>query len=258
MNQKANKWGGLLSGLLLSAMLLGACSDDEVALPSRVIKQIDIWETGSVQSNLLSTLKLVYDQRGMLKQISGDKASGEPLMDVNYTYPDDCSFLFTYAADGGSLGRISGTLENGRAYACKFTDAASQTTYSYSKDGFMTRSDDGMQVMEFVWKDGNLASVKSTSRVYNMELRSTTLANNYSVDLTVLPHLLEDAAYRRAMNTYCWLAGVLGKKSNALVEDDTYRYTYRFDEKGRLNEIELAHLLSSTDRAYSFRFTYEE
>ena len=238
--------------------MLTSCSEENLPKISRVIKQIEIWETGAKQSSLKATISLSYDSSGKLTKISGDDADGHPILDFNYTYPDSQSFLLTYATNQSSLGRISGTLENGRVYSCKSADSPSVITYTYTQDGYLSRSNDQDLVMEYTWNNGRLISIKSTSRIYNAEYKISTILNNYSIDLNTLPQLLENSEYHRAMNTYCWLADMLGKRSKTIAEDDMYTYKYSFDEYGRINTAELSHVLNSTNLTYSFRLVYDE
>jgi YD repeat-containing protein len=60
------------------------------------------------------------------------------------------------------------------------------------------------------------------------------------------------------MNTYCQIAGVLGKRSRNLVEEFFFSYNYKYDEKGRLVEVILRNNVSSKSGAYSFRFAFED
>ena len=257
--KKTVAWGKMALLLLFPISLLTSCSEESPSKISRTIKQIKIWETDAKESSLKATVTLSYDNSGKLTQISGDNSDGEPILDINYTYPDEQqSFLFTYATEGNKLTRISGTLENGRAYSCQFTDYPSSIAYTYSQDGYLNRSNRKDLVMEYAWNKGNLTSIKATSRIYNTEYKTSIIPNNYSIDLNVLPHLLEDDEYRQIMNTYCWLAGILGKRSKRIAEDDTYDYTYSFDEYGRISSIELKHLLNSTNSAFRFYLSYEE
>lgn len=244
--------------MLLLSFVITACSDDDAPSLSRTIKRIEIWEMETAQSNLLSYLNLSYGKDGKLSQVSGDNASGIPLVDINYTYPDNDSFLYTYAADDVSLGRITGTLEKGRTYSCKFTNTSNPVVYTYMNDGYLKRSDDQDIVLEYGWKGGNLSTVKSSERAYNSEFKASSIPNNYSIDLNVLPQLLAGSAYMQVMNTYCWMSGILGKRSKCIVEETIYSYKYGYDEKGRLSEIVIIPLLSSKNSSYSFKLAYEE
>lgn len=242
----------------LLSFVLVACSDDDAPSLSRTIKRIEVWETEATQANLLSYLNLTYGKDGKLSQVSGDNASGKPLLDISYTYPDNDSFLYTYAADGINLGRITGTLEKGRAYSCKFTDASNSVAYTYTNDGYLKRSDDQDVVLEYGWKGGNLSTVKSSERAYNSEFKASSIANNYSIDLNVLPQLLAGSTYMQVMNTYCWLSGILGKRSKCIVEETIYSYKYGYDERGRLTKITIIPLLSSKTSSYSFQLIYDD
>lgn len=242
----------------LVAALFVSCSDDDDPQVTKRIKNIEIWKTDGTQSYLQAYITLSYDSKGVLAQVSGDNTDGKPLVDITYTYPGKDEFRFIYSVENSSSVRISGNLENGRVYSCKFTNKNENINYSYDNAGYLKRSEGQDIELEYEWKNGNLASIKASERGYNTEFKPTSLPNDYGFDLNILPQLIAGSDYMEVMNTYCWMAGILGKKSRNVVEEVIYSYNYMYDGKGRLAEITLSKNLSSSRESYSFKLKYDD
>ena len=250
--------GKIAFGVCAVSWMMAACSDDGSSASSKVVESMELWKTERNTSELVADIHFIYGKDGRLAQVSSDDAGGVPLMDINYVYSENNDFQCVYTGDGGQRGRISATLENGRIYSCQ-NAAASGTesyTYVYTDDGYLRKCDSREASFEYAWSGGNLLSVKSSERAYNSTYETASVANDYSIDLNVLPHLITGADYMEAMNTYCWLAGVLGKKSRNIAEDTLYTYDYKYDGEGRLSEIVMQETLSFQDVSYTFRFVY--
>lgn len=251
--------GGIAISVCVLSLLGVACSNDDSSDSSKVVESMEIWKTEGSASNLVADVHFVYGNDGRLAQISSDDAAGIPVMDISYVYSDGNDFQCVYTGDS-NRGRISATLENGRVYSCQRTTGAGteSCTYVYTDDGFLRKCESREVGFEYEWSGGNLLSVKSSEREYNSTYETASVANDYSIDLSVLSHFVAGADYMEAMNTYCWLAGVLGKKSRNIAEDTLYTYYYKYDGQGRLNEIVMQETLSYQDVSYSFRLVYSD
>lgn len=242
----------------LAAVLFISCSDDDSPRASKKINKIEIWKTEAGQANLYAYISMSYDNKGKLNRVSGDNVKGEPLMDIFYTYPNEDEFEYIYSVNNSASVRINGNLENGRVYTCKFTNESEVINYSYDNGGYLKKSEGQNIRLEYGWKDGNLISIKASDWVYKREYKPTSISNDYGFDLNILPQLIAGEDFMEAVNTYCWMAGILGKKSKNLVEETIYTYSYMYDDKGRLTEITLSKNMTAKLEAYSFRLAYED
>ena len=231
---------GVMAVILLPG--LSSCSDDNVTPQlSKIIKTIEIWEVEGSHANLLSNISLYYDKFFM-----------------KYACLNDNEFQIEYFVDKSDFVRITGSQEKGRVYSCRYSDSDDLTTYSYDNNGYLKRVENQEIALNYQWKNNDLAAIKASERGYDSDFSSTNILNDYSLDLNVLPQLIADWDYKRVMNTYCQIAGVLGKRSRNLVEEFFFSYNYKYDEKGRLVEVILRNNVSSKSGAYSFRFAFED
>ncbi|RGN46033.1 MULTISPECIES: DUF4595 domain-containing protein [unclassified Bacteroides] len=248
---------GVMAVILLPG--LSSCSDDNVTPQlSKIIKTIEIWEVEGSHANLLSNISLYYDKNNQLIQMNEDNAEGKPLFFMKYACLNDNEFQIEYFVDKSDFVRITGSQEKGRVYSCRYSDSDDLTTYSYDNNGYLKRVENQEIALNYQWKNNDLAAIKASERGYDSDFSSTNILNDYSLDLNVLPQLIADWDYKRVMNTYCQIAGVLGKRSRNLVEEFFFSYNYKYDEKGRLVEVILRNNVSSKSGAYSFRFAFED
>ena len=254
------QWGKAVVGVFAVSLLGTACSDDDSPNSFKEVETMEIWKTEGSESALVAGIRFMYADDGRLAQVSSSDANGVPVMDVSYVYSGSSDFQCTYTGDGSNRGRVTATLENGRIYSCQSATSSGTEnyTYVYTDDGYLRKCDSPSVGFEYEWSGGNLLSVKSSQREYNSTYETASVANDYSIDLNVLPHLVSGADYMEAMNTYCWMAGVLGKKSRNIAEDTLYTYYYKYDGQGRLSEIVMQEALSYQDVSYSFRFVYSD
>lgn len=242
--------------LFLSAICLftTSCSDDDndtpVKKPSTVITNIKIFKSTS-KTEFLTSLSFSYDSNQRLTHIY----STSPLTAVNYIYDKDSKVNYNYASENSTLVEMKTTLENGRSYMCTFSNKESAATYSYNSNGYLGLCNNNGNILEYTWDNGNLKSISSTPRgTYNSDFRTSTVANNYSIDLNTLAQLIDDRTdYINVMNTYGQMAGFLGKRSANLVEDSHNIYDYSFYQDGRLKELTL---FTGSAEGYTFRIAY--
>lgn len=241
---------GIISFLSVS------CSKDDDPKLSKVIESIDIYQGTDKQQNYITKMKFLYDSGGRLSQMSMDS----PLSEVNYGYPANNTITYSFSSSGVFV-RVAATMEEGKARSCTFLGDKNESDvlYTYDKQYLDKSKGDGL-TMTYEWKNGNLKSVTSSNRLFDSKYTSSSVANDYNLDLNVLPQLIDGrAGYTTAMNTFGQLIGVLGTKSKNIVEDTYYIYNYSYDEHLRLKEIVLRIKEPSSMIAadiYSFRISY--
>ena len=164
---------------------------------------------------------------------------------------------YNYSSENSPLVEMTTTLENGRSYVCKFSNQDSPITYSYNNEGYLKSSNNNGIVLEYQWNKKNLSSITSTPRgTYNSEYKVSTIANDYSLDLNTLVQCIDERQnYVNVVNTFGQLAGILGKRSENIIEDTYYTYDYSFLQDGRLKDITL---IDMNNTGYSFLLHYAD
>mgnify|MGYP000741953432 CR=1 FL=1 len=112
---------------------------------------------------------------------------------------------------------------------------------SYNNEGYLKSSNNNGIVLEYQWNKKNLTSITSTPRgTYNSDYKISTIANDYSLDLNTLAQWIDERPnYINVVNTLGQMAGILGKRSENIIEDTYYTYDYSFLQDGRLKDITL-------------------
>jgi len=112
-------------------------------------------------------------------------------------------------------------------------------------------------VLEYQWNKKNLTSITSTPRgTYNSDYKISTIANDYSLDLNTLAQWIDERPnYINVVNTLGQMAGILGKRSENIIEDTYYTYDYSFLQDGRLKDITL---IDTNKTGYSFLLRYAD
>ena len=164
---------------------------------------------------------------------------------------------YNYSSENSPLVEITTTLENGRSYVCKFSNQDSPITYSYNNEGYLKSSNNNGIVLEYQWNKKNLTSITSTPRgTYNSDYKISTIANDYSLDLNTLAQWIDERPnYINVVNTLGQMAGILGKRSENIIEDTYYTYDYSFLQDGRLKDITL---IDTNKTGYSFLLRYAD
>lgn len=237
-------------------LVFSSCSDDDdetpppPAQPSRVIKKIMIYKTTGSETKVLTSVDLVYDRNQRIELIR----QSTPLSVINYRYSDDGKISYNYSSESSSLIEVSATLESGKAYVCQFSNSDKPTVYSYTNN-YLRESTNGNLTMQYTWEGENLKSISSLNQLYNSKFTPSTVSNDYSLDLNALVQLTDErSGYIETMNVYGQIAGILGARSQYLLQDSDYFYDCSFDQNLRLKEI----LRMNSEDIYSFRFSYED
>ena len=233
----------------VASIFFAACSDDDdkkSSAPSKVITGIKVYKITDVIS-YEGDIDFTYDKD---KRLTGVR-SNAPLATINYSYGDNSQISYNYSSENSPLVEMTTTLENGRSYVCKFSNQDSPITYSYNNGGYLKSSNNNGIVLEYQWNKKNLSSITSTPRgTYNSEYKVSTIANDYSLDLNTLVQCIDERQnYVNVVNTFGQLAGILGKRSENIIEDTYYTYDYSFLQDGRLKDITLIDLNTT---GYSF------
>ena len=225
----------------VAGAFLAACSDDDdkkPSAPSKIITGIRVYKITDVVS---------------YEGVRGNA----PLTTINYPYGDNSHISYNYSSENSPLVEITTTLENGRSYVCKFSNQDSPITYSYNNEGYLKSSNNNGIVLEYQWNKKNLTSITSTPRgTYNSDYKISTIANDYSLDLNTLAQWIDERPnYINVVNTLGQMAGILGKRSENIIEDTYYTYDYSFLQDGRLKDITL---IDTNKTGYSFLLRYAD
>jgi hypothetical protein len=239
----------------VAGAFLAACSDDDdkkPSAPSKIITGIRVYKITDVIS-YEGDLDFTYDKDKRLTSVRGNA----PLTTINYSYGDNSYISYNYSSENSPLVEITTTLENGRSYVCKFSNQDSPITYSYNNEGYLKSSNNNGIVLEYQWNKKNLTSITSTPRgTYNSDYKISTIANDYSLDLNTLAQWIDERPnYINVVNTLGQMAGILGKRSENIIEDTYYTYDYSFLQDGRLKDITL---IDTNKTGYSFLLRYAD
>lgn len=197
-------------------------------------------------------MQFAYDAQNRLIRIY----SNLPLTTINYAYTHHSKAIYSYATETNPLVEVSATLKNGRCTTCTFSNREEGFTYTYSENGYLKSNEsDGISI-EYAWNNNELSNITTTPRgTYNSQFTTSTIPNDYSLDLNTLAQLVDDRTdYTLVMNTYGQMAGILGNKSAHIAEDTYYDYDYSFYQDGRLKDI----TLKSSQESYTFRISYTD
>lgn len=243
-------------GMLLPAIVLcfASCSDNEAPAPpqpSRVIHKISIYKTTHTTEHF-TDMQFTYDAQKRLTRIY----SNLPLTTINYAYTDNSKVSYNYATETSPLIEANATLKNGKCITCTFSNLEDAATYTYlENDHLKNNSSNGVSI-EYTWMNNELTNITTTPRgTYNSQFTTSTVPNNYSFDLNTLAHLIDDRTnYTLMMNTYGQMAGILGKKSDHIVQDTYYTYDYSFYQDGRIKDM----TLKTSKESYTFRISYTD
>ena len=109
--------------------------------------------------------------------------------------------------------------------------------------------------MQYTWEGENLKSISSSNQLYNNKFNTSSILNDYSLDLNALVLLTDTrSGYLETMNVYGQIAGILGSRSKYFLQVSDDYYDFSFDQNLRLKEI----LRINAQDIYSFRFSYED
>lgn len=243
-------------GLLIpvAGLFFFSCSDDDAPTPpqpSRTISQISIYKTTSTTAHF-TDMQFTYDAQKRLSRIY----SNLPLTTINYAYTGDSKVSYSYATETSPLIEANATLKNGRCTTCTFSNREEAFTYTYFENGYLKNNNGNDTSIEYAWSNCELTNITTTPRgTYNSQYTTSTVPNDYSLDLNTLAQLVDDRTdYTFTMNTYGQMAGILGKKSTHIAQDTYYDYDYSFYQDGRVKDI----TLKSSKESYTFRISYTD
>ena len=234
--------------LIASAPIYTSCSDEEeikIKVPSREIVQIDIYKADLASHTFCreALYSIVYDSKNRISDIRSDYRSQQ----IRYSY-DSNHFSYTWGGTDSENNLFSynfeAELRNGRAQVGSLTKTdntditGSNYSYHYTPSGMLQDATyGGAQVFNYEWGKSTLI-VKGTPSTYNTKYNYSKVDNNYSIDINVLPQLVDSRIdIMLAMNTYAQLGGVLGKKYPYILENDDYTYKYLFDNNNRIVQM---------------------
>lgn len=251
----------------ISLVAVVACSDDDGPKPaSREIVKVDIYQAEDDDFSLKARYQLAYDVKGHVSSVRLDS----PVQEVSYSYgTGNISYRWdgNDASNGTFIHRFEAELRNGYVFVGSLNSSVnseSQTynySYHYNNAGYLLDATfGGSQMFSYLWSKKSL-TIKGHPSAYDGEYIYSRTANDYSIDLNVLP-LLVDARtdVMLAMNAYAQLAGVLGKRYPYFMEDADYSYSYMFDAEGRLAQIvqQPTSMVPDKQLTYWFQLSYEE
>ncbi|MBR5803490.1 MAG: hypothetical protein IKY31_04020 [Bacteroidaceae bacterium] len=232
--------------LLAALPVVSACSDsEEPKKPSTEIVQVDIYKSDVDAFQLKDQYKITYDGKNRISSVHAKFNSQE----IAYTYGEkSISYRWegTNSSTGVFVNYFEAELRNGRVQVGSVdnkegVDAVTKIynySYHYTSQGYIQDATYGAsQLFNYEWSNTGLV-VKGRPSVYDAQYSYSDVTNDYSLDLNVLP-LLVDARtdVQLAMNMYAQLAGVLGTRSSYFLQDADYEYDYLFDAEGRLVQI---------------------
>ncbi len=250
----------------LALVGMWSCSDDKAKPVSREVVRIDIYQACDDAFSLKARYRLAYDGRNRL----GSVRLESPVQEVCYTYGSG-NVAYRWdgndVSDGTFIHRFEAELRNGRVLVGSLNSSVGTEShtynysYHYNNSGYLLDATfGGSQMFSYTWSAKSL-TIKGHPSTYDGEYTFSRTANDYSIDLNVLP-LLVDARTNvmLAMNAYAQLGGMLGKRYPYFMEDVDYSYSYMFDADGRLVQIvqQPAGMTPEKQTAYWFQLTYEE
>lgn len=244
-----------------------SCSDDDgPAAPSKEIVQVDVYRAETNVFELQAQYKFTYDGKNRLSSVRTDYHSQE----VSYNYgTNSVSYRWDGSDPEEGLFRTNfeAELRNGRVQvgsAKREQGTESETfnyTYFYNTQGYVTDATfGGSQSFSYTWGK-QLLTISGRPSTYDAEYGYSKVTNDYSIDLNVLPYLVDTRTdVMMAMNAYAQLAGVLGTRYPNFLEDTDYSYSYHYDADGRL--VQLTQTPANHDpnkqQTYWFILTYGE
>lgn len=257
----------VIAAAVLSSFF-SSCSNDDapvVIRPSRVIEQVKVYKGKADEFKLVTVMKFEYSwPSGKISLIE----SASPFSQVTYRYENDAKFSYTHAyklADGSDkVNIVSSTLVNGRINICS-SKLLGNCVYTYNEStGLLSQASVGNDIiLNYKWLNTELDLEASSSTdplvepVYSTVYHFSGVPNNYSVDLTVFPQLIDERdQYSLIMNSYAQAAGVLGKKFDVVMEAKGYVYSYGFDKNGRLAQLTITPDIYG--ETYNFVFLFRE
>lgn len=267
---KQRKMLGSAALLWVAVLSIGmsvlSCSDDDPKSPSKEIVRVDIYKAENGTFRLQTQYNLTYDGRNRITDVRTDNLSQE----ISYTYgTGSVSYRWEgYDTVGGVfISRFEAELRSGRVQVgsvVRSQGVSSETfnyTYYYNNKGYIIDATFGAsQSFNYTWGNKSLV-VEGKPSGYDSEYGYSKTLNEYSIDLNVLPMLVDSRPnVLMVMNAYAHLAGVLGTRYPYFLEDVDYTYNYQYDADGRLVQISQAPATLTPDKqdTYWFMFTYGE
>lgn len=246
--------------LLLAALpCMVACSDDEgPAMPSDEIVQVDFYKSGGDSFTIQARYKFTYDAKSRVTGVRTDYLRQE----VSFTYG---ASTIAYRWEGMNadstlfINRFEADLKNGRVNVMR-SDRGNYT-YFYNAQGYLSDvSFAANKSLSYKWNK-NALLIESDPTTYETEYNYSTVLNDYSIDLNVLPQLIDAREeFALVLNSYGQLAEVLGQRYPYFLEDTDYSYRYHYDENDRLVQIEMtpAGLVPGKQETYWVMLTYAD
>lgn len=234
--------------LIASAPIYTSCTDDEeikIKKPSREIVQVDIYKADNVNHSFYreALYNISYDSKNRISNIRSEYNSQE----VSYRY-DSQHFAYTWDGSYPETGVFSYSFEaelrNGRVQVGSLskTDGTdivgANYSYHYNSNGMLQDATyGGAQTFNYEWGKSTLI-IKGNPTTYNTKYSYSKVENNYSIDINVLPQLVDERIdIMVAMNTYAQLGGALGNKYPYILENNDYKYQYLFDHNNRIVQM---------------------
>lgn len=239
---------GKYAALWLMAVLpvVSSCSDDDgPKKPSTEIVQVDIYKAEVGAFQIEAQYKMTYDGKDRIGNVRTDFNSQE----ISYTYGvNSVAYRWegTSPVAGVFVNRFEAELRNGRVQVgsvdCKVgmdeTSKIFNYNYHYTPKGYVLDATyGGSQSFNYEWGKTEVV-VKGHPSTYDAQYSYSDVSNRYSIDLNVLPLLVDARAdVQLAMNMYAQLAGVIGERYPYFLQDTDYNYDYLFDADDRLVQI---------------------
>ena len=264
-------YGKTLTMALIAVLpLITSCSDDDAPkMPSLEIVKVDIYKTESVDMfQKLAQYKFTYDDNGRIKDVRTDYKAQE----VIYSYGTN-KWEYRWVGNDQSVGgafvaRFEASLRSDRIQVGSVNYEAGSSTaeiynysYHYSGDGYLSDATfAGNQSFSYEWGSTSMV-IQSNPSKYNAEYLYSNVDNNYSIDLNVLPLLVDARAnVLLELNAYAQLADKLGKRYPSFLQDKDYAYSYFFDSYNRLVQIvqEPVSMVPTKQDTFWFLISYSE
>lgn len=234
--------------LLLIGLLIFSCSDDEEGNPegSRLWDIILNETMTSDAASVYKTETFSFDRSQLIQRRISQK-----VLESEINYEADLSYSenkVTVATEGITL--TYELNDKGYAAACTYSTAGQnrEYTFSYSPEGYLTQIDENIGNRHYsatvlAYEDGDLISVTSSLNGVSNTIHYSPSEESspfYMPCLTLLD------TYPFTLHVEALYAGLLGKAPRHLTartrpegNDNEYTaYTYRFDTKGNLVQID--------------------
>lgn len=254
---KSVKWCALFWALTVPPCFV-SCSDDDPALPSDEIVQVDFYKSDGESFKIQARYEFVYDGKDRVTNVRTDFRRQE----VDYTYgKNSIAYRWEGLTKDSTLfvNRFEADLKKNRVNVMR-SDRGNYT-YFYTDKGYVSDVAFGAdKSLSYKWGKKGM-TIEAAPATYETEYRYSAVENDYSLDLNVIPQLIDSREdFVLVMNSYGQLAEVFGTRYPYFLEDTDYTYRYQYDNEGRLVQIEMtpANLVPGKQETYWIMLAYAD